>query len=375
MLSMKVLYIDKYCFPLKYAVESFVYILANQIKDKVDISILVSNDRIRTNIENIRGISITRMARFLKIRSTPICFSLPLWMRKIKTDIIHFTSPNLFAIISYLIARPRVKVICSYPSNTYRKRFFSLFYKPFLVKFFKKVDKIIISDEDFLRNSKILKRFRSKCEVIPYGVDIKKFNKLGDIEQKICEFNERYGYDLILYRGSLTSYKGVDYLIKAMRDVNAKLLIIGDGPLRKKWESLAEKNDINEKVIFLGVVPPYESRAYLQSSLMLVAPLLSPSEDFEVNQLEAFASGIPVISTDLGASVPRINRHRETGLVVPTKNSKALAEAINTLLKNEKLRLEFGENAKRKALEDYNIEYIGNKIINLYENIKAKDIQ
>lgn len=372
---MKILYIDKYCFPLKTAVESFVYILANKIKDKVDISILVSNDKIRTNIENTRGISITRMARFLEIRSTPICFSLPGWMRKIKSDIIHFTFPNLFAIISYLIARPKVKVICSYHSDTYRKRFLSLFYKLFLIKFFKKVDKIIISDEDFLRNSEILKRFRNKCEVIPYGVDIKKFNNLGDIEQKICEFNERYGYDLILYRGNLNSCEGIDYLIKAMRDVNAKLLIIGDGPLRKKLESLTKEKDINEKVIFLGDVPPYESRAYLHSSLMLVSPLLSPSDDFEVNQLEAFASGIPVISTDLGSIVPGTNRHRETGLVVPPEDSRALAEAINTLLKNEKLRLEFGENAKRKALKDYNIEYIGNKIFNLYENITAEDIQ
>lgn len=370
---MKLLYIDKFCFLEESAIENFIYSLANRIKDRFETTILVSNNRRRTRVENIRGINIIRMARFFGTDSSTFSPTLPLWMRRIKSDVIHFNVINPFIILSYLLARPRAKTVCFYSFDTERKRF-SL-YKSLLIRFFKRVDRIVVSDQSLLENSEVLKGFQEKCEVIPCGVDVKKFDKLADIEQKVCDFNERYGYDLIIYTGDLIRHKGVDYLIEAMKDVDAKLLVLGDGPMRKKWEALAKKSGVIEKVIFLGNLPPYELRAYLHSSIMLVLPSLKPSVDFEIIQLGAFACRIPVVSTDLGSGIAAVNRDRETGFVVPPRDSKALSEAINTLLKNEKLRLEFAENARQKVEKYYNLEYISSRMVNLYERLAGKDSQ
>jgi rhamnosyl/mannosyltransferase len=80
------------------------------------------------------------------------------------------------------------------------------------------------------------------------------------------------------------------------------------------------------------------------------------------------ACGKPVISTNLPTGVPWVNKDKKTGLIVPPKDPKALAQAINTLLENENIRREYGENGKERV-KKFTKELMIEKVLNLYHSI------
>jgi len=93
-------------------------------------------------------------------------------------------------------------------------------------------------------------------------------------------------------------------------------------------------------------------------------------ETFGQVTIEAMACGVPVVTFDAGAS-PDINISGQTGLVVPAKNSPALAEAIIKILSDDNLRLNYGQAARERVLANYTYEVVINKLITIIN--RAKD--
>jgi glycosyltransferase involved in cell wall biosynthesis len=141
--------------------------------------------------------------------------------------------------------------------------------------------------------------------------------------------------------------------------VPAKLVIVGDGPQRKELEKLADKLDIFNNIWFAGHQQnPYK---FMAKSDLLV--LSSRFESFGVVLVEAMACGIPVIASDCDFGPREIIENRANGFLVPVGDEKAMAEAIEYLLTNYKIRKKFiregKETAKKfivkKAIEKYQI--------------------
>jgi rhamnosyl/mannosyltransferase len=137
--------------------------------------------------------------------------------------------------------------------------------------------------------------------------------------------------------------------------------------MEKEWRNLASKLNINEKVFFLGEIGGEQLAHFYGASDIFVLPACERSEAFGLVQVEAMASGLPVISTELGTGTSFVNKHGETGLVVRPKDPDSLRVAILSLLDNPTLCLEMGRRGRERAMREFSIETMVERLLNLYE--------
>jgi rhamnosyl/mannosyltransferase len=227
----------------------------------------------------------------------------------------------------------------------------------------------LVSSPNYLEASSYLNDVREKCTVIPLGIDIQQFQLNSVLEQRVKALRAQYGPRIVLFVGRLVYYKGVEYLIKAMPEIDAKLILIGEGPLKEKLKEIVQSLNLGDKVVFQPPVSDDDLVAYYHACEVLVLPSVEITEAFGLVQLEAMACGKPVVSTALPTGVPFVNQHGKTGFIVPPRDHRALAQAINTLLSNPQLREQYGIYAKRRVEQEFNMKVITAKVMQVYKEL------
>lgn len=170
--------------------------------------------------------------------------------------------------------------------------------------------------------------------------------------------------------GHLTKQKGVEYLLRATKELKEKkedfaLKIIGDGSERRSLEKLSQDLSIENFVYFVG----HKENAwkYMQDLNVLVLPSLW--EGLPNVIMEAMAVGLPVVATSVGG-VPELIKNNETGFLVGPKDPKALAEKIEHVLNfSEVEKKKMGENARRAVEEKFSIEKMVSEHEGLYKKL------
>lgn len=197
-----------------------------------------------------------------------------------------------------------------------------------------------------------------RSEVISMGVDLNQFNPCRRSE----DLRNRLGGDpLLLFVGRIAEKKGVPYLLRAMprilsRFAKARLVIIGSGPDETLVDHEIERQRLHDSVTRIGRVGQGDLPPYMASpSLFIMPSVVAESGDTEglpVVLMEALASGVPVVASDVGG-VADLIRHGETGLLAEQRNSEDLAEKCIRMLKDETLRRATVENARRLIDRDF----------------------
>ena len=369
MKRIRILQIGKYYYPYNGGTESHLFTLTQELKKTFDIQILASNTKFRTSVEKHEGVGVFRIASLGSFFSVPLSWSMPFWLKKVNAEILHFHLPNPLSVISYFLSQPRGKIIVSYHSDIVKQRFLAFLFNPLLIKFLKKAEAIIVTSDNLIKNSLILKQFRDKCRIIPHGIDVDRFQSDKNVLDKAEEIRQKYGTPLILFVGRLVYYKGLEYLLKAMQDIEARLLVVGGGPLKNKLKRLAVRYGVSDKITWVGELRDEELVCYYYACDVFVLPSNIRSESFGIVQLEAFACGKPVVSTNLPTGVPFVNLHHQTGLIVPPSSSQALAYAINKLLVSPELRKIYGENGKERVRKEFNKEKMAEEVLRVYKEI------
>ena len=156
--------------------------------------------------------------------------------------------------------------------------------------------------------------------------------------------------------GRLVWQKGFEYLIEAMPEIlqdisQAKLLLVGEGPLRPELQSLARELNVYDRVIFAGF------RSDIQDLLSMIDILAVPSllEGFPMITLEAMAMAKPIVATQIEGIVEQISDSDE-GILVPPKDTQALASAILRLIKDRELGNRLGAAARSKIERYFSID-------------------
>lgn len=193
-----------------------------------------------------------------------------------------------------------------------------------------------------------------KILVIPNGVDRNQFNGyscLGDFRLRYAAEKEK----IILYVGRLVPEKGVDVLLGAMPSVlnshpEAKLVVVGEGYYKEELMRIAGQLNIFPKVHFTGYVDDETLKRLYKCASVAVFPSLY--EPFGIVALEAMASGVPVIVSDVGG-LSEIVENNVNGLKVEAKNSDSLSHAISYLLDNPDEAERLKQNAFKKVIEKY----------------------
>jgi len=371
---MQILHISK-LYSLIGGIENHLYFLSNALskQSEIDVQVLVCNTKLKTEIQRADRLEVIQAASFGKLLSMPASPVFPLRMWGKHADIVHFHLPFPLGVVSYFLTNPMGKIVVSWHSDIVKQKTILQFYKPLLLRFLRKADRILVASPNYLESSPFLRDFKDKCRISPYGIERNKFELTTVIESKAIDIKRKYGPRILLYVGKLRYYKGIEYLIRAMKGIDARLIIIGEGQLEKDLQELSVNLNVENKITFLPHMDDKELLSFYHACDIFVLPSVERSEAFGIVQLEAMACAKPVVSTNLPTGVPFVNVHNKTGFVVPPRDSDALAEAINILLTHPKLRLEFGEFAQRRVEKEFTNEVVVDRILKIYREIIAQN--
>jgi len=366
-----VLQIGKYYPPQKYGgMETVLSLLCSGLaRAGAEVTALVSNRGPGTTVENIDGVKVVRAGSIGEVLSTSLCPGMPLLIKRLQADILHIHLPNPLAVLSYFLALPKGKLVVSYHSDIVRQSRVYRLYRPLLRRFLEKAERIVVATPCHIRYSPLLTQLKEKCVVVPFGIDRKWSTPSKHVLRKACQVKERYGVPLILFVGRLVYYKGLEYLIEAMKQIDGKALIIGTGPSEKKLKRTIQRAQVRDKVQLLGQVEEEDLLAHYYACDVFVLPSVEQSEAFGIVQLEAMACGKPVVSTNLRSGVPYVNRHGITGLVVEPRDPQSLADAVNLLLKDRGLRERLGEHGREQVRTRYCADRMVEEYFVLYEEV------
>jgi N-acetyl-alpha-D-glucosaminyl L-malate synthase BshA len=199
-----------------------------------------------------------------------------------------------------------------------------------------------------------------EIEVIPNFVDTQVYKPMKDdcIKRRLAAKGEK----ILVHTSNFRQVKRVTDVIKifdiVQKEIQSKLLLIGDGPDRSECERLTRQLDLNDKVKFLGKQEGLVE--ILSCSDLFVIP--SQSESFGLAALEAMACGLPVISSSVGG-LPELVKHNESGFIAEIGDVERMAKYAIDLLTNEKKYKIFSKNSRDRAVNLFDIS----KVVPLYE--------
>ncbi|MBI2049716.1 glycosyltransferase family 4 protein [Candidatus Roizmanbacteria bacterium] len=217
---------------------------------------------------------------------------------------------------------------------------------------------------------KLLKMFgpslSRKTRTIPGGIRLSLFPQ----EKKIEGLRSRLGLNgkkVALFTGRLISEKGVEYLVKAAKNIEGEVVIAGDGPQRKRIEEMIALMKL-KNVRMLPYMHEYEEFIDLY---YLADVFVSPAvwdEPLGLTIIESMASKTPVVTTRKGGVTMAV-KEGITGLFVRPRNSKEIASAVNRLFANEQLRKRMGERARAVVAARFTWTKIAHRFDKLYRDV------
>lgn len=281
------------------------------------------------------------------------------------SDILHGMNTPLLSLVSSknaLIHLHNTTILPYYEvaGEKYKKSFFA-----FCSQFLKK---------DFLEKNPIIPE--ENCFVIYNGVDTKKFTPIE-------KYNE---HKRIFFTGSWNVAKGIFIFLKAAKLLEKKRndfqIVIGGSPYiyntgnALDWQIKAERSvkEIAEhlrSVKILGLVNYNDLPNVFQSTDIFVFPSIW-QEPFGLANIEAMATGLPVIASNVGG-VPEVMENNKTGILIEADNPKVLAEAIEYLLDNEELRKRMGREGRKRVESLFMWDIHAKKLISIYKQILEEE--
>ena len=221
---------------------------------------------------------------------------------------------------------------------------------------------------NFLRDKTLSNyKINKDIEVIPNFINTERYRRLDNEKTKCFKKNFAPNNEKILiHTSNFRPLKRVTDVVKIFaevkKQVQSKLMLVGDGPTRSDCEHLCRELEICDSVKFMGKQNCITE--LLSAADLFIMP--SQSESFGLSALEAMSCSVPVISTSVGG-LPELNIHGETGFIAEIGDINRMAKYAVDLLTNEKKYKLFQENARKRACE-----FSDEKIIPLYEGFYEK---
>ena len=363
---MKIVHVGKFYPPHWGGMETALKDICEVLSPRVELEALVAADGPDTVTEVVRGVRISRLANRGTVFSQPLVRGLGRRFRDLEADVVHLHEPNPLAMVQFLMSGNPAALVIHYHSDIVRQKKLMWLYRPWLEAGLARAHTIVVGSRELIESSPVLRRWEHKCAVIPFGIDLAPFLA---IERGAAPAPADVALR-ILAVGRLTYYKGFHYLIEAMRSIpEARLAIVGDGQERTSLERQIAAGGLERRVELCGRLDdPALIERYRQADVFCL-PSCERAEAFGLVQLEAMGAGLPVVSTDLPTGMRAVNRHGETGLVVPPQDPGALAAALSCLAAGPDLRLRLGVAARRRAVEFFSRETMGHRLRALYSTV------
>jgi len=281
-------------------------------------------------------------------------------------DIVHYHFPWPYADLLHFHGRVKKKSIVTYHSDVVRQKRLASLYKPLMRSFLDSVDKIVATSSNYLENSQVLQNHIDKTTIIPIGLSEESYPIASEVD--LVSMKEKVGNNFFLFIGSLREYKGLNILLDALQNTDLECVIAGSGSVENQLKAKAQLMNLNN-VHFLGQVNDVEKVALLKLCRVVVSSSNLPSEAFGVSLVEGLMFGKPLITTELGTGTSYVNADKETGLIVPHSNPRALREAMLHLASDSILLRKMGEAARMRYEKLFKASLMGDKYLRLYNKL------
>jgi glycosyltransferase involved in cell wall biosynthesis len=310
----------------------------------------------------------------LKLLSGPIMHNL---------DIVHThmgNAPAPYSAFIYSILRKKPLVTTYHGDQqdgygSFLRRIFVFIHNKLFAKRILASSKIVISPSfPFIDESKYLKFFKDKILVIPNGLDLSKYISTKTKEQYRHELGLPHNKIIILFVGALSKYKGPEVLLNSVKIVNENnsnilTIFIGNGQMREELEGLSKDLGVTEVVKFLGYVDENLKINYYKAADIFVLPSTLNTELFPIVLLEASASSLPIVVSDLN-TFKCIIKEGFNGIFTKRNDSIDLANSIISLIKNKELLKKMSENS-HSISSKFSWDKIAADYNKLYQNINS----
>jgi|TARA_B100001142_G_scaffold129240_1_gene130950 N-acetyl-alpha-D-glucosaminyl L-malate synthase BshA len=227
-------------------------------------------------------------------------------------------------------------------------------------------DAVTSVSKDLKRDTLSFFNIKKNIEVIPNFVDLEKYIHVHENCNRGVLANE--DEKIITHISNFRKVKRIDDVINSFnlinKEINSKLILLGDGPERIKAEKLCDELNLNEKVLFLGA--SNETAKILCLSDVFI--LASTTESFGLVALEAMASSVPVVSTNSGG-LPEVNKDGFSGYLSDVGDINTMAKNAIKILKDSTKLINFKKNAKQQANK-----FDVHNIVPHYEDIYKKTL-
>jgi len=278
---------------------------------------------------------------------------------------------NVITLIAKVLFHIRCEIIISEESlpQFYLENARFKHIRKFLMPYFYNIADIIVCGTDYLKDyiSHLRRVDKDKVIRIYNPINIENIQKLSKekVDHPFLE-KRRQGFNLIIAVGRISYEKRYDVLLEAfakiIKEVNAGLLILGDGDLLPQLLELKDKLQIGENVDFIGYVSnPY---AWMANSDLFI--MTSQWEGFGNVIIEAMAVGTPVVSSDCPFGPKEIISDGINGLLAPIGDIEKISRIVIQLLTNDSLKKTLREEGKKRA-EFFDINLIGNEYKRIFE--------
>ena len=241
-------------------------------------------------------------------------------------------------------------------------------FKPFVRWILKSSDLVVAISSH--TKSEIERIASVRTEIVPFGSPVQSKPELKADEKDPGRTRR------VLFVGRLVERKGVEYLVRAVKELDlpfpVELDIVGSGPEQENLRNLVQQLDLTGRVNLAGRVSKVELKEYYASCDCFVLPAIIDSrgdtEGLGVVLIEALSYHKPVVASALGGIVD-ILHHEETGLAVPEKDPKALAEAISRLLTDRDLARRLAEEGFKFVQRYFDWNRITDRWLELYQEL------
>jgi len=244
-----------------------------------------------------------------------------------------------------------------------------LFYNLLDLLIVRQADRLIAVSEDIVRKMKLAGIGGEKIRLIENGIDLDRFTGNGSASRTKESLGIKKEAIVIGTVGSLTREKGHAYLLDAVPKVIEKFpggvfLIVGDGTERESLERMVDKLKIRNKAIFTGI------RRDIPEILSMLDVFVLPSlnEGLPMALLEAQAARVPTIATRVGA-IPHVIEDGTTGILIPPKDSQAIAQAIMVVLSDKKFASEIAQKGFERVRDNFSSKKMGDKYLSIYKEL------
>ena len=214
-------------------------------------------------------------------------------------------------------------------------------------------------------------------ERLPYGADVDAFAVEPEAAQKMRRrLGLEPGHVVVAGIGRLIPVKGFAYLVDAHAVAVAtapelRLLLVGDGDARAELEWQVDALGVRDSVLFAGTAGRSSIPAYLAAADVVAVPSIRYGgyvDGLPNVALEAMAAGKPLVGSRVGG-IPELIREGETGLLVPEKDSAALADAVVALARDPALRSRLGANGLAEIRKERSWNAVGRRLVRVYRAV------